>query len=211
LGINVQIFDSTSLISTYPSIGGLSGPGVNLDYSAFALDYVGFGAWLYDQSGGTGRPRNSTFFMFGYETPAASMPLTGTATYSTDNAVTGIVITSQKLTGAAVGGGANFNVNFTTGAITGQLVNMKSYGDGTVYLQPWQTVNINASIVSGTADFSGTTSSVPNAAAPFELKDATGTIDGGFYGPNAENLGALWTLKGSNGTAFGVVGTTAGP
>ena len=36
------------------------------------------------------------------------------------------------------------------------------------------------------------------------------SINGGFYGPNAENLGAVWTLSNGDGTgvAMGGVGAT---
>jgi hypothetical protein len=35
---------------------------------------------------------------------------------------------------------------------------------------------------------------------------ATGHIDGGFYGPNANELGAVWSLTDSGSMAIGVVG-----
>ena len=76
---------------------------------------------------------------------------------------------------------------------------------------PWNDISITAGIAAGTNKFTGTTAvtSAPSApAGNFILKDsATGSINGGFYGPAAQNIGAIWTL--SDGTTSAVGGVAA--
>ena len=63
----------------------------------------------------------------------------------------------------------------------------------------------------GTNSFSGSTGAATAPAGTYTLKGtANGHIDGAFYGPNANELGAVWTLSNGDGTgaAIGVVGGT---
>jgi hypothetical protein len=72
----------------------------------------------------------------------------------------------------------------------------------------WNDVSVNASIAAGTNKFSGRTAvtSQGSTTSPYALKgSATGHIDGAFYGPNAQNLGAIWSLSDGTASAIGVV------
>jgi hypothetical protein len=75
-------------------------------------------------------------------------------------------------------------------------------------LLPWNDVSVNASIAAGTNKFSGTTGVTSTPQNTFSLKgSAIGSINGAFYGPAAEELGAIWTL--SDGTISAIGGLAA--
>lgn len=70
----------------------------------------------------------------------------------------------------------------------------------------WNDVSLNASIAPGTSRFSGSTAATSAPGTGFSLAgSATGHIDGAFYGPAAQNLGAVWSLSDGTGSAIGVI------
>ena len=71
--------------------------------------------------------------------------------------------------------------------------------------QPWNSVALSATI-SG-ASFTGNTAatSAPGNSASLS-SSATGTIDGMFFGPKADEIGAVWNLHDGAGTAIGTIG-----
>ena len=85
------------------------------------------------------------------------------------------------------------NINFATGSINGQLTNM------TVGSSPWNNVNLNGSLsgasLSGTTSTSGPPASAPPLFPQGMSSAATGTFKGALYGPNANELGAIWSLS----------------
>ena len=178
--------------------------------TTFGLSYVEFGAWLRaDYS--TGIPAYASYFGFGYETPSAAMPSSGTATYADAGGVQGSVFVSigSAVSSGIVSGGVSLTANFSSGAITGSFSNMHVYTRTTA--APWNDVSVSASIAAGTNSFSGSTATTSAPGGQLSLKNgAAGHIDGAFYGPNAENLGAVWTLSNGDGTgsAIGTVGAT---
>jgi hypothetical protein len=170
----------------------------------FGLDYTMFGAW---DIGPGFSSEHTGYFSFGYETAFAAMPTSGTATYSGLGTAGGTVFVPSGTTigEALVAGNASFTADFAAGSITGNLTDMFAYTTTTT--QSWNSVSISANIA-GTA-FTGTTAAASTAPAPFGLKpSATGHISGGFYGPAANELGAVWSLSNGDGTgsAIGVVG-----
>ena len=118
---------------------------------------------------------------------------------------------------AVVGGDAHLTANFSgSGGITGSFTNMTVATAGsapynlTSILQ-WNDVSVNASLTGDRTTFSGTTAAASAPAGPNAFSgSATGHIDGGFYGPNADEIGAVWSLSNNNGTAtvVGTVGAT---
>ncbi len=70
--------------------------------------------------------------------------------------------------------------------------------------QAWNNVSVTASI-SGTA-ISGTTATSSTPSGSLAFASANGTLKGGFYGPNADEVGAVWTLFDDSKTAIGSVG-----
>jgi hypothetical protein len=172
--------------------------GFQGDTPYYGLNYVVLGEWAHWS--GT-RTTSYTESVFGYETPASAIPRTGTAQFS--GWASGSVFKGTD-SGAYVEGRANVSVDFTSGQVGGAFTNMKIGSS-----QPWNDVSLSGSIASGTNKFSGTTAvtSAPNNG--FSLTgSATGRFDGGFYGPGAEQLGAVWTLTDGSGSAVGgVVGS----
>jgi hypothetical protein len=141
------------------------------------------------------------------------MPTTGTADYSGAGTVHGVVIFPnapgiQPATGTVLlVGDAHLSANFATGAITGGFTNVTTYD----YFFPpsaWNDVSVNARIAAGTNKFGGSTADTSqlSTTSSYTLKgSATGHIDGAFYGPSAQNLGATWSLSDGTASAIGVV------
>ena len=96
--------------------------------------------------------------------------------------------------------------NFANGAITGAFTNMTATPVTGGAPTAWNSVSVAATISGAT--LSGTTATTSTPAGPYALGTANGTIKGGFYGPAANELGAVWTLYDGNSAAFGGV---AGP
>src|SRR6185437_10343386 len=117
-GGNFQNPNAVTWTITIPSIGptGLVSSGFataglldNFDSPVQALDYVAFGSWQW----GLSEPGYVGHFVFGYETPPASMPVSGTAAFS--GSWEGEVLTAtsgQPIQVRDVGGNASFSVDF---------------------------------------------------------------------------------------------------
>lgn len=198
------------------TIGGGSFSTSNGYVALEGLSYTSFGMWVATSANGQS---DIAAFSLGYQTPAASVPTSGTATYAGTGNVVGNVYTPGNFgnTAPAVQGDASFTANFSTGQMTGTFSNMQAYAKSnpnsptSVYAYPWNDVSVSASIASGTAKFSGSAVTTSQPASPLALKNgAMGYINGAFYGPNAENLSAVWSLGNGDGsgTALGVVGAT---
>src|SRR5207237_9131773 len=107
--------------------------------------------------------------LFGIDTPAAEMPVSGQATFS--GSVRGIVGPPEK--GADLYGSANFLADFASGKITGAFSKMTYYtGAGTSSFSgpiPWNDVSAQASIAAGTNRFSGSTAVTSAPSTPLSL------------------------------------------
>ena len=138
-------------------------------------------------------------FVTGYRTPDGSVPTSGSATYT--GSVTGRVAyaNSQSVGVDYLTGKASLQANFGSGSISGDLTNMQSgYG-------PWNSVSLLGSISGG--NFTGTSAATSAPGTPSSMSgSATGTFAGMFFGPTAEELGAVWTLYDGAATAIGTIG-----
>lgn len=170
--------------------------GFQGDTPFYGMNYVVLGEWGHWSSG---RTASYTESVFGYETPVSAVPKTGTAQFSGWASAT---VFKGSASGAYVDGRADVSVDFASGKLTGALTNMQVRSLGSA--QPWNDVSVNASIVGGTNKFTGATAvtSTPNSALSL-TGSATGLIDGGFYGPGADELGAVWSLTDATGSAVG--------
>ncbi len=184
----------------------------NQDYiSVLGFSYVSLGVWLHSGSKDSTPQITFTAYAFGYETPAAAMPTTGSATYGGSvlgglslSPPAGLDASSCVDCNSWLTGVARFSVDFASSKISGAFTNMMNHGASGVL--PWNDVSVNASILAGTNKLSGSTAiSAPLSPAV----GGTGRIDGAFYGPNANNLGAIWSLRGANWTALGGVAASA--
>jgi hypothetical protein len=156
--------------------------------------------------------RHRGVFVTGYQTPVGAMPTTGSATF------TGVAQGSMffpttpgsgdtpcKCGEMSISGTASFTANFGTRSLDGSLsmTAPPSWVDENVPTK-WNGVAFSATI-SGSS-FSGNTRATniptsPNAMGP----NASGTIEGQFFGPAAQEAGAVWTLFDGTKSAIGTL------
>jgi hypothetical protein len=170
------------------------------------LQYVDFGYWWAEGRAGM----TYAHYIAGYQTPASAVPASGGATYG--GKTIGQVYPANKTPAYAgvLRGDAAVGVNFATGAVSGVLTHMVVNPDGAT--SAWNDVRLSGSLVRGNA-MSGTTSVEDGAPGPFGFRaGAAGRFSGSFYGPAADELGAVWTLRdGAGSTAVGVLGAKLDP
>jgi len=195
LGINQTGTFNTNLVS-------------HLGQVTDGLSYLVLGVWNAGPTANTTTLQSQTAFLFGYETPASAMPTTGTAAFAVlpGSATAYIYKTANgEIQSAYAEGNAAFTVNFSSGQVSGSLTNMQLLNTK----QPWNDVSVNASIAGGTNRFSGTTAAGTSPNNSMSLSgSATGRIDGAFFGPAAQNLGAIWSLSDGSGSALGTIYAT---
>ncbi len=150
-------------------------------------------------------------FVTGYRTLADAVPTSGTANFEGPSSVVGSVLIEGADNTAGLGfllGDASFVVDFAAGTVEGAFTNMTATGlDGAA--SNWNDVSVEASLSSagGVSTLSGTTGASSAPGTPFALGGtAGGHINGGLFGPSAEELGAVWSLSDGNGAALGTVG-----
>lgn len=167
------------------------------------LSWTTYGTWYSSSS----QARNYGAFVTGYTTPAASVPTTGTATYT--GSAQGHVFYPDAGWQNGVGhnyvsGNASLQANFGSGSITGSLTNMTNGS------APWNSVSLLGAISGG--NFTGTTAATSAPGTLGSLRSsATGTFAGLFFGPVAQELGAVWTLHDGTSTVIGTIGARTGP
>jgi hypothetical protein len=223
-GVTYPIFDFTieSLGVTATNVRGdgteaTATNGGKVSGALYTLNYTVLGAWSYTAPAGT------TYlgqFATGSQTPLASLPTTGTATYTGSGTSGGVIGGyfipggNNTITGGTVTGDVNMNVNFGTNAVSGQFTNMvaRPITGGSV---PWNSVSLTGQIDrASNGSFGGGVSVAvaPTAAGSAGLSTAAhGTFSGNFFGPANNEIGGTWTL--SESTADGgkaAFGTFAG-
>jgi hypothetical protein len=201
-GANIQLSIPALNLNLSWSVGDIH----NTDISGFtdSLTYILLGNWEQRQSSnGANALQSETWYVFGYETPATLMPTTGQASFTGASHGTVFTPTAGTIGGASVNGSAAFSADFASGKITGAFTKLEVYPNrGTETL--WNDVSINAAIA-----VSGATAITSTPQGLFTLSgSADGSINGAFYGPATQNLGAIWTL--SDGTKPAIGGVVAG-
>ncbi len=205
------------LDSTFSSASLLKGPstvqGGNFRLTASNMSYAALGVWEVDTLNPNITPGVAEgnihlgTFVTGFETPASGMPTSGAAVYTGTKNVAGVVIRDPAGTigRAALLGDASLAVNFGTSTIAGTFIHMTAT-DSNGTRSPWNDVSVSGSLAAGTSHFSGSTAAASVPSGAFAVSGtATGRIDGGFYGPNANELGAVWSLTDKGSVAVGVV------
>jgi hypothetical protein len=193
LGVN-QTFTS-------PMVFGTDGYGHVTDGQSYAQ----WGAWSNraNQPPNSGTLPSPAAFVFGYETPQSAMPASGSAVFSGERGDVRASIykpVNGEIQYASTSGTPSIFVNFGSGAIAGNFTQM-SAANG-----PWNDVAFSGNIATGTNKFSGPTNAASSPGGPMSLSaSATGHIDGAFYGPAAQSLGAVWSLSDGTGSAIGTV------
>ena len=153
-------------------------------------------------------------FVAGYETPAGEMPTAGSATYSgaamgwmyapSNSAPNGLAC---RCTEVSLGGTATFTADFGARSLSGTLTGMEILGWDDA-IGPWNDVTFIATIAGN--GFSGSTRVTTAPAGAMGL-NATGTLEGRFFGPSAQEAGAVWTLFDGTRSAIGTFGGRRGP
>jgi hypothetical protein len=185
-------------------------------FAAANLDWTRAGWWGEGPYPGSRFPDRGAF-VTGFETPAAAVPMTGTATYR--GAVSGFVIgplPPNTLGGFACActeinleGMATFSADFGARTVNGNLSDMRAgaYDDpweGSYAGERWNDVVFNSVITSNA--FSGTTQVTSAPSGLYSMSGgATGTIEGKFFGPSAQEAGAVWTLFDGTRAAIGTL------
>lgn len=176
------------------------------------LDYAMLGAWNLNDTADNNFT-NTGFFIAGYQTPAANMPTSGSGTYSGTGNVYGEVVVPNAAGGATTAtltGDGSLTANFATGGVTGTLSNINANYNGAN--TAWNNVSITGAINAGASTFNGATSTPSAPGNTYSLAaTATGTIRGGFYGPTAQQVAAVWTLSDGTKSALGVFGAKVAP
>lgn len=176
---------------------------IRLDYSA--LDWTAFGWWdVYPGGVNPVATEHHSQFVTGFQTPGNAVPTSGSATYIGD--------TFGTVSGEPLHGTASLQADFGNHTITGTLTDMIVGDPWWSGAFPWNSVSLSASFAAGQSGFSGTTAvtSSPGTYAAL-MANATGTIVGSFFGPSAQEIGAVWTLFDGTNAATGTIGATRGP
>lgn len=178
---------------------GASDTGNDYSVSASLLDHTAFGIWAIDTKGSSSG--TAAAFATGYETFAPAMPVTGTASYT--GTATGLAVDANGT--YRISGDASLSVNFGSGAVGGNLSNMTVTAGGVP--AAWNSVGFDGTLAG--SSFSGSTTTHATSTGPAGIAaGATGSIEGQFYGPSAEEAAGVWTLSDGNVTAIGAFGGT---
>lgn len=170
--------------------------------------YSGLAYWQRNLVNGTTEQSTLDIFTYGIGTAASGVPRTGQATYGTT--VFGLV-TIPGLEPRIFQGSGAFSVDFVDGVFatsattteTG-LISGSSISGGGV------GITGSGTLTSGTAGFSG------RVGYGGLNSSSSGVLNGQFYGPAAQELGATFNTTGADGSAavgavWGLQGTAASP
>lgn len=190
-------------------IGVFSGPPTTSGYSDLDWTRVGYwstgGVWDYWEDA----VRHRGVFVAGYETPGSAMPATGSATYSGKASGSVFYPSAQGSSAAScncgeayVSGNASLIANFGTRALAGSLTGMMTQQEGGMI--PWNDVAFSGTITANRFSGDSRVTTSPNGYASLGPA-ATGTLEGRFYGPNAQEAGGVWTLFDGVNSAIGTL------
>jgi len=160
--------------------------------SAHGMDHMSYGRWWTNQTDtsatvGTG--------VFGANTPETAMPASGAATYR--GAGLGFFDSNQ---------GGISTTEFDVSVTTPDFRNVRIESSNTLIAN--QTHN-DESVYVDDLNFSGTgTISGSRVTADIASADLTGTAEGQFFGPNAEEFGGTFLLEAGDTTHIGAFGAS---
>jgi hypothetical protein len=152
------------------------------------LTYLSFGIWSHkDLTNGEDREH---YFLFGYPTATEEIPQTGTASYSTVLASANMK-TELNEPAHMLSGSATFTALFAQGKVSTDLT--LNYPDATSYTY------------SGSGPINGNTFTGAFTTSNDPFYSAVGGYAGGFFGPQAQEVGYVFVLeRGQRGGAGGV-------
>lgn len=143
-------------------------------------DYMSWGKWN-DGAGVADTIYTNSSWIAGSLTPAADIPVTGSASYS------------GQVAGKLSEGGAISNIGGTT-ALTANFSGRQLTGtfDMTKNNAAWKSASVNASWGAGTGNIAGALNTTDAAMS--------GAVNGTFFGPAANSVGGAWNLSNTAGT-----------
>lgn len=154
------------------------------------LSYARFGYWVDLALSTPNNIINYTYFAAGVQTPALSMPNSGTATYA--GTTVGKMIDNAN-TSFDFFGKVNLQANFGgSPTISGTVHSLTASPSA----PPITSINLNGGTIAGNA-FAGATSAAGGL---------TGTWNGQFYGPAAEEVAGSYTIGGGTLQGWGSFG-----
>lgn len=170
------------------------------------FEWTAYGGWaVRTAAGAQGSP-----FVTGYETPDSAIPTSGNATFNGFVQGQVLVADGADLRAAALSGDATIVANFAAGTLTGAAPSIMAIPLGVLPAvtpgtpQPWNALTFNGTFTTGLNGFTGTTAVSSAPGNSYSLSSgATGLLAGRFYGPGAEELGAIWNLYDGNKVASG--------
>ncbi len=156
---------------------------------AQTLNYAAYGVWA---SGDTATAGRAGTFSFGNLTPTASVPATGTATFN--GTTIGVGGATSGSTVYALQGNAQIVANFATQSVTTNLTNLG-------------TQNILTNVTGSLPNLTGASTISGNAyGGPIAGTGLSGTINGNFYGSNAQETAGVWQATGGGNSWIGSYG-----
>jgi hypothetical protein len=166
-------------------------------YGATYPQYSGLGYWQRTTTGASSSDVTVDFFIYGLPTSASAVPRSGSAAYATS--VYGVVspIGSEERFFQGTG---RMDIDFKAGLMSTSatlsesgIVSQASYGS-TATINGSGTLSSSGNAFSGAITYTGLNSK------------STGTLQGQFYGPAAQELGASFATSGADGSsASGVI------
>jgi hypothetical protein len=159
------------------------------------LSYARFGYWE-DSTADRLQPRIG-FFASGRETPAGAMPTSGTATFVGSSA--GLALTPDGY--ARIDGALTLRANFGLRTVDGEITGMRAEflartnPGGPTPTLPFAMIQLYAGTIVGNG-FTGSA----GALSPSNAALASGTMDGRFFGPQAQEVGGRWEVRSPDAT-----------
>lgn len=191
LATDLSASQSSAAVTVYEKKSGtvtdtvtLTNPGTT---GRFTYKFVGGAFWQrVDQQTSTGSVALDAA-SYGVETPDGAVPRTGTASYAVD--LVGMQSGSANVT--ANTGSGTLDVDFGTGTVVTQGV-IKGAVQGDTVFHGEARMSSSANGFTGTFRF-------------FDFGGFNGSLNGRFYGPNGEEVGATYAATYNNNQAVGVL------
>lgn len=193
-GCSATSLDTSGAYVTDPNAFAVSGASATPSLLFLAergtLSYARFGYWVDLALSTPNNIINYTYFAAGVQTPALSMPSSGTATYA--GTTVGKMIDNAN-TSFDFFGKVNLQANFGgSPTISGTVHSLTASPSA----PPITSINLNGGTIAGNA-FAGATSAAGGL---------TGTWNGQFYGPAAEEVAGSYTIGGGTLQGWGSFG-----
>lgn len=195
------VFDTAQGALFGPIANGFATAAVNAELTEIAIavepipqgwNYQTFGVWSRDPAGNnSGRVGAISTGNF---TATNNIPSTGTATFT--GAAAGLYVAPNGTTGGVVAADMAMVVDFSTRVAGFATANTTLSPDGIQTFRAFPALDLTGSLQVANSQnlMSGTVSTTSSAL--------TGDINGKFYGPNAQEVGGTFGLKGAGVEAY---------